>query len=757
MVWLMTVFGTASLPGAASDMQKFPKADFFVASDGNDSWSGRLAEPNVPLTDGPFATLAKARDTIQQIKGRSAKKDFVVLLRGGNYRLRETLVFNVDDSAPRGGTITYAAYPGEMPIIGSGVPIGSWQKLTSYPDHLPVAAHGKIWVAEAPTTLREIHTLYDGNERLPRARTTGFTPVKDSDRKKIRASDQFELPPGTLKNWPDVKEGELLIIPSCDYEMNILPLASVDESINVAQTTLPATRGIGPVKYFDKTIWAENILAALDQPGEWVYQSATRRLYLWPKGNAPSEQIIAPQLTELLRVEGRIDYEGPNDEPVTGLIFRGLTFTHAERLPWHGDSGWSLQHSWEMFDRPSAAVRFRGASRCAVEACRFTALSGSGLRLDLTCQRNRVNDNEFAHIGAVAILLAGYGPGTKDVNHHNQVVNNWIHDSGEIYWASPAIMVWQSGNNRVANNLIHHTPYSGIVVDGRMSIQPGETNSDGSRTVRWPEFIMPKPAGNHDDAWSQYEKYLHSRQNEVAHNEIHHVMETMGDGNGIYISGGGKENHIYQNFIHDCLGASMGAAIRCDDFQHETILEGNVIHRIGSVQVGITMTGKNHIINNIIADIFPSPRPLPPANIVHGYICVPAEFPYGRKYTQLNLAGARIQRNIVYSHRKDYFPILEYGSFSKGPGDRLRGTLTDHNLYWCPEDPAWGQRYLDQQKSKSVERSSRNADPLFIDIARGDLRLKPESPAWKLGFRPIDFSRIGLLPNHPYRPKEGGS
>ena len=42
------------------------------------------------------------------------------------------------------------------------------------------------------------------------------------------------------------------------------------------------------------------------------------------------------------------------------------------------------------------------------------------------------------------------------------------------------------------------------------------------------------------------------------------------------------------------------------------------------------------------------------------------------------------------------------------------------------------------------------ADPKFVDIAKGDLRLRPDSPAWKLGFERIDLAKIGLLPNHPY-------
>ncbi len=38
------------------------------------------------------------------------------------------------------------------------------------------------------------------------------------------------------------------------------------------------------------------------------------------------------------------------------------------------------------------------------------------------------------------------------------------------------------------------------------------------------------------------------------------------------------------------------------------------------------------------------------------------------------------------------------------------------------------------------------ADPLFVDAARGDFTLKPDSPALKLGFEPIPFKEIG-----PYR------
>src|SRR5580692_8152238 len=121
-------------------------ADFYVATNGRDDWSGRVADPNVNRTDGPFATLTRARDAVRALKRVSDKKDFVVSIRGGTYRLRETLVFSLEDSAPNGGTITYAAAPHETPILSSGVPIRGWQKLRENPAGLPAAARGKVWV-----------------------------------------------------------------------------------------------------------------------------------------------------------------------------------------------------------------------------------------------------------------------------------------------------------------------------------------------------------------------------------------------------------------------------------------------------------------------------------------------------------------------------------------------------------------------------------------------------------------------------------
>jgi hypothetical protein len=706
-------------------------ADFYVAAIGSDSWSGRFAEPNTDLTDGPFATLGRARDALRQSRKGSARKDFVVRIRAGKYRLQKTLVFSFEDSAPAGGTITYAAYQNEQPILCSDVPIRRWRKLSENRSNLPAVARGKVWIADIPHEIDRLFTLYDGYDRLPRARGTGFSPVASVDKKA--AADKFSFPANAIGNGSDLKEGELLVIPTADYEMNILPLASVDANAHVCTTAGLASRPIGKVKFVAVSAWCENTLDVLDQPGEWVVNNRERTIYFWPPGDQPGENIVASRLTELVRVEGAIDYDGPHDKPVRGLIFRGLTFTHAERYPWHGDTGWGLQHHWEMFDRPTAALRFRGAEECVVQDCRVTSTSGSGIRLDLHCQKNRIVGNEIGHVGGVGLLLAGYGPGTKDVNRQNEVSGNWIHHTGEIYWATPAVMVWQSGENRVANNLIHHTPYSGITVSTRAGWN--RANAEADRTVRWSEI-----GAQELDGWSAREPFMHSRKNHIERNDIHHVMELMGDGDGIYISGTGGQNLIRQNFIHDCDGDGMADGIRCDDDQNETMIEGNVIYRTRCIGQGICSKGVNHIVNNLIADLLPSRRPIRPERVVRGYIGL-----------EVNpVTGSRIERNLIISRRNTCPPMIQDRRYGQGGNPLLSECQANHNLYYCFEDPEWGRKHLEREQRLGVERDSISVDPLFVNFEKGDLYLKPESPAFKLGFKPVDMSAIGLPADHRY-------
>src|ERR1043166_2913058 len=68
----------------------------FVATNGNDAWSGLLPLPNRRRTDGPFATLARALQPSR--KSRQTNGSFTIRFRPGSFFRPEPLVFPPADS-----------------------------------------------------------------------------------------------------------------------------------------------------------------------------------------------------------------------------------------------------------------------------------------------------------------------------------------------------------------------------------------------------------------------------------------------------------------------------------------------------------------------------------------------------------------------------------------------------------------------------------------------------------------------------------
>lgn len=714
---ILTLLLVASVVESTSAQTKF-----YVSPGGRDTWSGTLPVPNQQKTDGPFATLLQARNVIRQ-KRREINDDILVQIRQGTYRLSETLVFGPQDSGTANGTVTFAAYPGERPVLTSGEKIVGWRKLTDKISGLPKAAQGKVWVANVS---RRFLTLFDSAGMLPRAQSKGFIPLEGGSRNRLR------FPAGRLEKWPNLTDVEIKVRPHNAWIVNMLPLQSVDPATQTARTSVDATYAMNRLHFLKttKSCWVENALTELDQPGEWVLDSKAKKLYLWPRTDAQPQAVQAPMLRELIRVEGSIDERGPKDVPVEYLTFRGLTLMHGDRYSFDNASA-GLQHDWELYDADTSLIRLRGVKHCAIERCEFVHSGGGAIRADLYAQANEISGNRISYMGGSGILLCGYGPGTKDVSKNNLVDNNHIHHIGQIYSHSPGIMVWQSGDNRVANNLIHHTPYTAIIASGCMTAFFQKRGRELGRTIRrhevgaLPESIQPKDV----------QPFLHTRNNVIENNEIHHAMELLGDGNAIYIRGAGPGNIIRRNYIHHLVAPMrMQAAIRTDGGQRDTLIAENLIYKCTSQ--GILMKLNTRVENNIIADVIAPPR---------GYYISVREGP---------LTGASIKKNILYSSTEpcvfiDELPPRNRRSSEDRRGRQLaraRDADVDLNIYYSAANRKLGDEMLRKQRDSGVDINSLAVDPLFVDPKNGDFRLREDSPARKLGIVPIDLSKVGLRP-----------
>ena len=766
------IFSTSQL---AAQNAEVSFADFYVSTVGNDQWSGKLSEPNEARTDGPFATVNRAKKAVRLIK-KDLYRNIFVLIRGGEYQLASTEVFTTLDSHYDSFQIVYKAYPSENPIFSSDQKITGWQLAKSV-TNLPAKAKGKVFVAkmpEMPLGKERFYTLFDNGKLLTRARSNGFEPTKvmtggdggGVDWKGMVNSDRNSLwfPSGMIKNWTNLSDIEIFVQPNVGYVTNYLTLSSVDEKSGVAQTELPSTYPMGKI---DKHLHAmdggscrvENVIDYLDSPGEWVVNTKEKLVYYWPENGTPGH-VTFPQLANYILVDGH-----ESGGIVRNIAFKDLTFTRAEReVITTKDIG--LQHEWDMWNKSNAMVQFRDVEFCELSNCRLTNSGSAGVRLDLHAQSNLIKNNLIDYVGGTGILLCGYGPGKLNVNKSNRILNNQIHHCGEFYYQSNGIMLSQSGENIIQNNKLHHLPYDAIVLSGTrpMFFMLKGQNREQVGSLRTDE-IAPEALYQDDtlkynfnnfvyfSQWPKSSPYYHTRNNIVEDNEVFLVMQKCFDGNAIYLSDVGDGNIIRRNYIHHLNGVGMQQAIRTDAFIKNTTVAENVIYNCNGGGINLKYY-ENNAYNNIIADIH---------DIVYensagktnrmfiGYFSIMDVFARDKMPPYTNCT---IQNNIFYkvaSHNTFYRQGSIKGKLTEL---KLEECNIDKNLYFDVNLADHGKSAVSYYRTRGADANSIIADPLFRDVKNGDFRLNENSPAYQLGFKDIDTRRIGLTSEYPTKFKD---
>jgi len=244
-------------------------------------------------------------------------------------------------------------------------------------------------------------------------------------------------------------------------------------------------------------------------------------------------------LHTLLRIQG----DEKNNRLVHDIVFRGFTFNGANRRQWDEvDPSFRVGH----FSAPDTAVYLEGAANCTIEECRFVGLAGNGIELNHAAMKNRIVNNEIAGAGGCGIRLRGYEPGTTDLNKQNVIERNHIHDTATDFWASPAIEVWQSGENSISYNYIHDVGYVGISLGGAWVENFRLWKNKPGHGFRCEEIPSDDPLTR-----ESVKKYLHARNNRVQYNVIHdHIKAGFYDGGGIYTVSLGVGNTLTGNLIY---------------------------------------------------------------------------------------------------------------------------------------------------------------------------------------------------------------
>ena len=700
--------------------------DFYVSPLGNDENSGTEASP--------FLTVERARQAVSALISQGMTNDVTVLIREGEYILDTTVNFSLADSGNNGYKVIYAAYPNEKPVFTSAKGIDNFTLLSSPPSALPQVARGNVYVADVPIG-KDFKMLYDGREILKRARSKGYQ-IESVTSENMRDVQTFMFAPGVLKNWSNLQDVEVLLRAFQAYNMNVLGLEMVDEATNTARTSLPAVYPIlksawptpGGTMTPVESLWVENTLEYLDEPGEWVLNSSTGKLYLWPKTD--TQNISAPTLVEFFKVEGSFE------APANNIVFSGLTFTGGDRYSFTEDTI-TLQHEWEIFDGPNAMVRLRHADGITIEKCEFYNSGGTGIRSDLYGQNISIYGNTLYNLGGSGVTFSGYGPGNADVNRYNEIINNYIHHVGLCYFASPGIMMSQSGSNRIAYNEVHDTFHDSINLTGSRSVSLDPVQFVPHSYEREIYHTVNHEVVGNDYRWDSILPYLYTTNNIVEYNNVHRFGMMLGDVNGIYITGSGEDNVIRRNYIHDGTNYGVVAGMRTDDLQRGTYMLENVIYRTN--YGGIQNKHRNYIMNNFLVGIMPS------ATGPDGETEIPA-------YGYLTLDRGSVKGAVAY-HNILYQPYGIVNFIIEGSTANMAANINDmylnRNLYYSVEAADRCIRYMEYLRGRDREHDGMAADPMFTDIENDDFTFMPGSPAIEMGIRELDVRGWGTFSEDP--------
>ncbi len=661
----------------------------YVSPTGNDTWLGN-SPTHTDGTEGPFATIAHARDAIRAHKKENKgdlKAPINVVIANGTYFQDDTLGFTPEDTGQPDAPITYAAAPDAHPVLSTGRRITGWKtvqanKRNAWSVDLPSVQAGKWYFRE----------LWINGQRRTRARhpNTGYLNVTGIDKHKewnqgewTQGTTWFPFAGTDLDGTDDLSQAEVIVFDR--WVESRLPIESVDEKRRVVNFT---KKSVFKLEANDP-YYVENAITYLDQPGEWFLDNKAGTLFYLPMpGENPADlEAFAPAAEQVMRLSGRA-VEGGQIEYLT---FAGLTFSHSEwdfPKPKPGEPKPQKGGFGQAAIDVSGAVFAEGVRNCNFLNCKFTHLGSYGLELRAGCSNNTIKSCEFSDLGAGGIKI-GEGSQRKEPagqTHSNTITNCHIHHGGYLFASGIGLWMGQVYGNHISHNHIHDFYYTGI-------------------STGWTWGYAPTSVKN----------------NTIEFNEIDHIGTRDGDGpilsdmGGIYTLGAQPGTQIRNNIFHDIAAFKYGGwGIYFDEGSANITAENNLVYR--TTHGGFHQHyGKDNIVKNNI-------------------------FALGR--------DAQIQRTRPEAHQSFTFEnnIVYWSNGNLLAGDwSTQNVVFDHNTYWHTngKEPNFDKWTLKEWQSKKLDENSIIANPDFTNPDQNNFTVKENSPALKTGFKPFDLSKVG--------------
>ena len=633
---------------------------------------------------------------------------WTVRIGAGEHFLPETLTLTPADSH-----LAFVGEPGA--VLTGGRPIGPWKD-----------DGGGVWSAPVPRDASGnpvwFEMLFVNGRRAARARhpSTGFFRIsaftnfcvktaggKDRWIERCTFSD-----PAVAKALSALPADELDGVHMCVdikwcYARRLVrgwdPASGTVETWGAVQ--IPSwgkwSAGMGSAFAF------ENVPAGFDDPGEWFYdrRGAVIRYRPLPGEDIATLRAVAPtaKASTLLAVKGDIGAK----RPVTDVTFSNIAFELAD-----APSGCAVTpggpvefRQYQAAANSDAAIMLEGAEDVVFDECAVRRTGNYAMRIGDGCRRCTVRRCVMEDIGAGGVWIGAGAPhvgGGKPLSRRRiakselaprstafvTVEDCTIRNAGAFNPEGTGVVIGHASDGRVEHNDIGDLFYTGV-------------------SVGWVWGYGGSP----------------SQRNTVAFNRIHDLGKgRMSDMGGVYTLGTSYGTCVSNNVIWNVVSGGYGGwALYCDEGSEGVVMENNLCYDTDDGGFHQHYGADNLVRNNIFA-----------YNQRAGAIRTYREYGLGDA-----LNSVFVYRNVVYVKGS---PLVSENAC------RSWGVWACNLWFDCAADakPLFAGLDWAGWQACGKEVGGVYADPLFVDPEARDFRLRPESPAFRLGFRPWDMSQAGV-------------
>ena len=674
----------------------------YVSTIGNDSWSGKLKEPNLTKSDGPFATIGKARDAIRQLKEAAKLSDgkVIVEVQGGLYELSGSIELGaIDGGKDSLSRVSYLAQKGSAVRLSGGRNLNKWE-LVSDKEVLGIfrpEVRNKIYQTDlrsagitdfgSPAGGGAELFFNDQPMRISRYPNKGFvkiTGLLNEDPVDVRGTKgdkrgKFKYDDQRIASWSNEKDAWVHGYWFWDWSEQRHKISKIDTEKKIIEVVPPYhVYGYRTGQWF----YGFNLLSEIDEAGEYYIDRTKGILYFYPPSDIEKGHVVISLIKNIIHMD-KVSFL-----TIQGMTLEGCRDTAVSMQ----DCSNSLLVACTIRNSGDWAVAIHGGTLNGAQGCDIYNAGAGGISIDAGDRKSLkpaacFADNNFIH--HIARLKRVYNPG--------------ITISGV--------------GNRISHNLIAHVPHMAVGFLGNDHL--------------------------------------------IEFNEINDACYESNDAGAIYT---GRDwtmrgNIIRYNYLHDISGfeGKGCVGIYLDDAFSSADITGNIFSKVTrAMMIG---GGRDiNVINNIFVDCVPSIHVdarglgwmhdspdlwIKEANekgTILGivYNQPPYSLRYPKLATMLTDEPAAPKGNVISRN------ICLGGIWDKASGfwgmsieNKARPFLTMEDNIVAPSSA------VEDSLSKSFVRE----DPLFIiqkNPEMGKFQLEAGSPAIKRGFIQIPFDKIGL-------------